>query len=215
MSEDTNISEPEAVEYDASMHLESPDTFSFFDVLEEVTYPKDEVTVWTDERAVFDFKKLGIEVDMLTDPDKETIDRLLADAQSLQKRIEDSKYTFKLTGVSDDRIEEAAEVANKQFEDKKKQRKTAHGTIEKYLPEAEQLNYVKYFNAVVMSLHIEQIIRHKDGRVMTAPSPDEVAHFFNKAPGAAKADVNDKIQSLRLKSSAYESSLDEGFFQKS
>ena len=194
----------------------TPETFSFFDVLEERTYPKDVLSVFTDEAAAYDLNKLSVEIDM-TPSDEQTpekIEEFKERAENLQNRIAKSKYTFYLTGVSDDKIEDATEVANSAFEDKKLQRYTATKTIEKYLPESEQLNYVKYFNAVVMALHIEQIVEHKSGRVMTSPAPEQVLHFLNKAPMAAKEALNAKVQSLRVKSGDYESGLDEGFLAK-
>lgn len=195
----------------------TPDTFSFFDVLEERTYPKDVVTVYLDEAAAYDFNKLSMEIDMMPQEDAtpEVIAEFQDRAQKLQDRLRKSKYTFYLTGVSDDRVEQASVVANEQFEDKKLQRYTATKTIEKYLPESEQMNYVKFFNAIVLSLHIEQIVQHKDGRVMTAPDPEQVLAFMEKAPEAAKKLVNDKISGLRVRANAYEAALDEGFFPKS
>ena len=214
MSEE--IETPETPEFDPSASM-TPDTFSFFDVLEEVTYPKDVKTVYMDEAAAYDFNKLAMEIDM-TPPEQQTPEKIAEfqeRAEALKKRLHDSKYTFYLTGVSDDRVEEAAEVANAEFEDKKLQRYTATKTIEKYLPESEQVNYLKFFNALVLSLHVEQIVRHKDGRIITAPGPNEILHFMAKAPSAAKDELNRAIQALRLKSNQYEAALDEGFFPKS
>lgn len=193
----------------------TPDTFSFFDVLEEVTYPKDVFSVYMDEAAAFDFQKLSVEIDMSADPSPEKITEFKERAEAIAKRLANSKYTFYVSGVSDDRIELVTELVNKEFEDKKQQRYTATKTIEKYLPEEHQMAYVKFFNAAVLSLHIEQIVKESDGRVMTAPDPKEVIRFMDRAPEAAKAEVNNRIKALRVKSSAYENALDEGFLAKS
>ena len=215
MSEET----PEIAEFDPSASM-TPETFSFFDVLEEITYPKEVKTIWTDEAAVYEFRKIANEIDdiIVGTPEGEEPDLptdIQARLERIQDRIERSKFTFHLTGVSDDRIEEAAEIANAEFEDKKLQRKTATQAIEKYLPESQQLAYVKFFNSVVNSLHIEKIVSHRDGREMVAPSPQEVQHFFDKCPSAPKVELVEAIKALRVQSSNYERQLDEGFFPKS
>lgn len=191
------------------------DTFSFFDVLEERTYPKDIQVVYMDEESIYQFEKLGAEIDETPEPSADQIAGFMERATALQEKIEASKFTFYLTGVSDDRIEDAKTLADDRFAPKRKQRKRADQSIEHYLPESEQLNYLKFLNAVIHSLHIEQVVQARSGRVMTAPSPDEVAHLWDKAPAAAKAALVGAIQRLRVDSNSYERSLDEGFFQKS
>lgn len=193
----------------------TPETFSFFEVLEERTFPKDTLVVFLDEKAAYDLRKLMQQIDVTVEPTSAQVNDFKKRAEDLKARIEKSKYTFYLTGVSDDRIENAREVANAQFEDKKLQRKTATQSIERYLPESEQMNYLKFFNAVVTSLHIEQIVQEATGKVMTAPSPDEVANFMDKAPEAAKQQINAALSSLRVSAIEYERSLDEGFLAKS
>lgn len=208
MEEETNTNaEPE---------FEAPtqDTFSFFDVLEEVTYPNDVVTLYMDEAAAYDFAKLAAEIDITVEPDKKQVAAFKKRAEDLKTRIEKSKYTFYLRGVSDDRVSEAEELVEAKFEDVKRPRKNAQGHIERVLPPSEQKNYLRYFNAVVFSLHIEQIVQESTGRVMVAPHPDEVAHLYDKAPGSEKQKLSNAIGALRVRSEAYERSLDEGFFQK-
>lgn len=190
------------------------DTFSFFDVLEGRTYPTDEVTISIDEAAAYDLEKVAREFSKVTDITNEDVEKYQAKLDALKDRIENSKFTFYLQGVPDDLIEDAKDVADERFDKKKKQRKTADGRLEKYLPEEEQMAHVKFFSAVVMALHVTKIYNHKTGAELVAPSPDEVGHFFDKAPGAAKQRLNTAISSLRVESSAYESTMDEGFFPK-
>lgn len=198
-------------DFDPQMTQES---FSFFDVLEARTYPKDVKTVYLDESAAYEFGQLSAEVDNTVNPTAKQVKEFEKRAHDLQARLAKSKFTFYLTGVPGDMIESAQTIANEAFEDKKKQRKTATQTIERYLPEDQQLPYMKYLSAVVNSLHIEQILQHSTGRVMTAPSPDEVSHFWDKAPDAAKFELNTAIRKLSVRSADYERALDEGFLAK-
>ena len=193
----------------------SKETFSFFDVLSGVSYPKDVLTIYMDEAAAYDLEKLLREISGTSENDvtEESVEALRVKAEALKSRIENSKYTFFLTGVSDDRIVDARTLTDKEFEKRKKPRKNASGHIEKYLPEDQQYEWMRYLNAVVQSLHIEQIVA-PNGAVMTAPSPDEIAHFYDKAPGAEKGRLDQAIASLRVKSESYEASIDEGFLAK-
>jgi len=218
MDEEIEGAEPE--EFLTGEDTMTQESFSFFDVLEERTYPKDVVHIYMDEGAAYELDRLSREADTMEvgedgRPSDEDLKHLNDEYMRLSKRIEDSKYTLYLTGVSDDRIEDAQLVAQEHFEPKKKQRKTASGTIEKYLPEAEQLNFLRYFNAAINALHIERIFRHKDGRWMVAPGADEIAYLYDKAPASEKEKLNTAIQALRVKSTAFERKLDEGFLAKS
>lgn len=191
------------------------DDFDFFDVLQGRTYPTDTVTVIMDEKGVYDFVKAQREFEAKTDPTDEEISTHEELLRKLHADIEASKATFSLQGIPDDEITSCKEIADAHFADKKKQKKAADGTIVRYLPEEENVNYMNYFNAVVFSKHITQVIRHKDDRTTTSPGVDWVAHFMDKAPGFAKDKLTEAIRALRVNSSEYEAGLDEGFFLKS
>ena len=193
---------------------ETEETFSFFEVLEGRTYPEDEVTVSMDEAAAYDLGKLQRDMDEAKEPTDLEIKEFQERADNLQKRIEDSKFTFHLKGVPDDLIADIKEVADERFHDKKINRKNAQGHIERILPEGENANYMRFFSAVMMSLHVTSIQEHRTGKVMTAPSADEIAYFYDKAPGAAKERLSQAIAALRVASAQYEAQLDEGFFPK-
>ena len=196
------------------------DSFSFFDVLEERTYPEETFSVYLDEGAAYEYAKLRIEVDRVgIDLDSDDYDdearkaqgqEFVDRAEALKERMRKSRYVFHVKGVSDDRIVDAKEIVEERFSDKKRQRKRADGSLEKYLPEDVQIDYVRFLDAVMLSLHIQQI-EAPNGKVMTAPSADEIAHFMDKAPSAAQARVRDKIHALRVESADYEAGIDEGF----
>lgn len=194
--------------------VETQETFSFFDVLEGVTYPEDEVTVSIDESAAYELGKIVREIDGKTQMDEAEVEEYTARVKALEKRIEDSKFTFYLKGVADDIVASGKDVADGRFESKKVNRKNAQGHIERVLPESENLDYIRFLNAVVLALHVTSILERRTGRVMTAPTADEMAAFFDKAPGAAKDRLSQAIGSLRVASNQYEASLDEGFFPK-
>lgn len=191
------------------------ENFSFFDVLEGTSYPKDEVTVSLNESAGYQAQKLMAEAAEMEDPTPEKLEDLRKRLDKFRKEIEDSRVTFKLTGVSSEMISSSKDIVDEQFVDKKKTIAGANGRPIKYLPEEHALDYQRMLNAVVMSMHIEQVTYQKNGFSKIGLTPDEVAAFYDKAPTAAKARLSAAITGLQVDSDSFEAELDEGFFPKS
>lgn len=201
----TNEIEPEAV------NPLTPETFSFFDVLSGDEYPKDSVEIFLDETSAHKLNKVLDKIQRAA-PDDD-IEDLVTEAGRLHMKVEQSMHTFYITGVSDDVIADLREVAEGHFEDKKKPEKTADGRLTRRLPESEQMNYVRYFNALVMSVHIEQVVNAR-GQINTAPDVDEVALLISKAPVSQKEKLGNAIAGLRVKASEFEASIDADFLAK-
>lgn len=191
------------------------DSFSLFDVLDGVSYPTDEVTVALNEAAAYRAQALVREATELESPTEEQLADISERIAKARQEIEDSKVTFYLRGISDEKIASAGEIVDDLFIDKKRSIKSANGTPMKYLPQEHAKDYSRMLNAVVISMHIERMTEHKTGRTRTAPSMDEIAAFYDKAPLAAKQRLGDAVAKLRVDSGAYEAGLDEGFFPKS
>lgn len=212
MSEEIELNEGDLV-------IPAPADFDMFAALEGVEYPEDEVTVALNERAAHQLAALMREIREYNldhpDPDSEKLAEFRKKAESIKEVIKKSRITFYLRGVPDDLLSSAAEIAEKKFEEKKKTITDAQGIPQSVLPNAEKMNFMRYLNAVIYSMHIQKFVRHSDGAVRVSPSPDEIAAFMDKAPDAAKGMLVAKIQDLRVKAAEYEGSLDEGFFQKS
>ena len=97
---------------------------------------------------------------------------------------------------------------------KKKPIKAASGRIERILPQHEQAAYLRYFNALNLSVHIEQIVHLATGRVMTAPPVDEIAIFMDKAPTSQKMKLQIAINGLRATAEDFERRIDADFLAK-
>lgn len=206
----------EEIEGDAQTTYPTEETFSFFDVLDGKAYPKDTITVYLDDAAAYDLRKLNkalreaIDSGDATDED---VARFNAEAQSLKARIEASAYTFHLTAVSSELMQDALDAADKKFEAEKVSRKRADGSLIRELPQNKQVAYAKYVSAVTLSLHTEKIV-DAAGRTLVAPSPDEAFAFLGKAPDASVASITRAISALRVSALDFEAGLDEGFFPK-
>ena len=190
----------------------TPETFSFFDVFEGLEHPTDTVTIFMNEKAQYDLNKKLNEIGRTAEGDGK-LDELAAAAAKLHDKVEASRHTFDITGVDDDTITDLRDVAEAAFEDRKKQIKRADGTLIKQLPESEQLAYARYFNALVMSVHITRV-EDARGRVMVAPGVDEVAILLDKAPTSQKAKLQSAINDLRVRATDFESSVDADFLAK-
>lgn len=191
----------------------TPETFSFFDVLEERDFPKDEVEIYMDEVSAHELRKVMFELTTV-DLDDPRADELHRRAIELEEKREASKYRFHITGVADDTITDLADVANAEFDEKRKEYRSVTGKIERRLEGDEQRNYLRYYNALVLSVHIEQIVRLRDGAVMTAPPVEEIALLVDKAPTSQKAKLQRAIEELRVDSSAFEARVDADFLAK-
>lgn len=213
MSENTNTDVPEDFNVEEHDPL-TPETFSFVDVLGERDYPKDVVELAMDEVAAYELEKIALKINQLPDGESDELEELLAEAEKYQARLEASEYVFHITGVSDDTITDLQEIASAEFEPKKKPIKAANGRIERILPEKEQSAYLRYFNALNLSVHIEQIVRVKDGAVMTAPPVDEIAVLMDKAPTSQKIKLQMAIQKLRAEAESFERRIDADFLAK-
>lgn len=209
MSEETELNEGDII-------ATAPEDFSFFDMLNGVTYPTDTVTVSLDEAAAHAARKLIRDFDAKDEHTDEELAAVQGKIAKLNKRLDDSKVTFHLRGVADDVVATAKDLVDERFMDKKKTVKDANGGLRKYLPEEEAMNYARALNSTVFSMHIEKVVYHKNGAEFRAPiDPDFIAAFYDKAPKGAQDKLTAAIHDLRLETQEYEASLDEGFFQKS
>lgn len=215
MSEEIELNEGDLV-------VPAPADFDMFAALEGIEYPEDEVTVALNEKAAHKLASLMAEIQRYQldhpapeDRDQSDLDAFRVRVDELKNTIEKSRMTFYLKGVPDDLLTTAADVAEEKFKDKKKTIADAQGVPQSVLPQAEKMNFMRYMNAVIYSMHIQKFVVHSNGAVRTTPTPDEIAAFMDKAPDAAKGKLVAKIQELRVRSEDYESHLDEGFFPKS
>lgn len=187
----------------------TPETFSFYDILDGIEYPKSEIEIFLDEKAARDQRELRDRV--LNTPEGEFTDEekadIMRDKANIEARLDASKYIFKLTGVADDLITDVKTLADHKFN---VPRKASDGTLRQVLPEEKQMDYVRFFSATVNALHIEEIIAPNGSR-MIAPSADEISRFYDKAPTSQKQKLSSAIEALKVSASEFESRVDADF----
>lgn len=204
----------------------TPAEFDFYELMTGAVYPKDSVTVTLDESAAYEALKIAREFDEFRegdlyaeDPESDEVKEKIAEfeerIEAVKDRVNANSVTFDLTGVSDELIESAKQSVDELFADKRKQRKLADGSIQKYIPDDVAKDYLRMLNATVYSLQIERMTFHKNGAQFVSPDPDKVAHFFDIAPRGSKAIVAGRIHELSVKAQDLVDQMDEGFFPKS
>lgn len=214
MSVNEEVNVPESGEDEIFATL-TPESFSFEGVLLERDYPKGEVTLTMDESAAVELSSIALKIDQLPEGSDDELEGLMQRASVLSQRLDDSQYLFRITGVSDDTVADLKAVADAEFEKKRKPVKSASGRLDRILPESEQMDYLRYFNALNLSVHIEQIVRLKDGAVLTAPPVSEILMILDKAPTSQKQVLQEGIAQMRASSEAFERRIDADFLAKS
>lgn len=194
MSEDIRI-EP-VPSQEAVDRAQSDGVFSFAEVLEGRSYPRDEVQICIDEDLLYRLKKARADGD-----------------ENLVKQLEEKKakstYTLKLVGVSSEKREELEKIAEEKFPRRYEQIKNfKDGTLQRQeVPSEERADYN---NDLLWATQIEQIIA-PDGRVDTAPGVATARKLRKTAPLGELIRVQQAIVSLVMTSDVFERKTDAQF----
>lgn len=196
-----------------SENIFTPEDFNIFEL--DKSYPKDTVTVYLDDGAAHEYRKLRAEADLVEgEPDQDFIDDFNARLEALREKIKKSERTFYLTGVDADKMKDAMTSSEAHFEDRKVNRKRADGSIVRELPQSAQVDFMRYVSAVTLAMHVEKIVDGA-GREVVAPGPDALLLFLDKAPAYAVREVSQAVERLQVDARDFEAALDDGFFPKS
>ena len=191
--------------------LQSPNVFSFSEVLQGRGYPRDEVTVFLDEQTAHTIAKLETQAAGMDSGEK--FDAVTKQVSVLRKKLAATAYTFKLTGISQDMKETVLKSAQEKFPTKYDSNKNfLTGGIdrtEKPNPERD-----RYFSSVLYQAHVEQIVA-PDGAVNTAPDSETMDDFLRKAPESQVMRFLDAVHGLQVTAATFEAATNEDFLAKS
>lgn len=212
MTEENTAPEPEAFD---PLAEENFDLFSLIE--EDYGYPEAVVDIFMNEKAAHErmtrIRKIAV-LDKDNPEHHALLRQLIDEVKELETKIEKSQVTFHLRGIESSKLEEARDIVNEKFEEKKKQRYTADKTVQKYLPEDEQLEWAKYFNALVNSMYVTKVVDYR-GREQAAPGVDRMYAFLTKGPESQRKKFLNAVADLKLPTEQFESRLDDSFFPKS
>lgn len=217
MTEENTAPEGVADENDAIDPL-SEEAFDLFGLIEEdYGFPEGQVEIRMNEKAahehMLNMRKLA-KLDAENPEHHALMRKLIDETKALEEKIDASKITLHLRGFASDRLEEAREITDGIFEPKKKQRMLADKSIQRYLPQNEQLEWAKYFNALANSMHVTKVVDHL-GREHAAPGVDWMYSFLAKGPESQRKKFLAAVQELKVPTDQFEARLDDSFFPKS
>jgi hypothetical protein len=202
----------------------SPGTFNILDVLKDRGYPQTTVEVYLDESAMYEISVLK---EKLAELDKKSVKNSSADAnatkreeieaeiKSLSEKLDKSKYTIHLMGVSEGRREEFFRAAVKKYPveyDNGNGISNLLGVeaqrIEKPSPERDAL-----FTDYLWQGHIKKIVNH-EGDEQTEFAYSVIRNMRESFPLNAMVKINEAIEKLRLATAVFTVETDEDFLAK-
>lgn len=195
----------------------APGTFNILNVLKERAYPRDEAVAYLDEQAAYDASKLDERIKELTVSadltNQDKIDELIAKREEAIARLEKSKYTFEIVGISEgmraDLNEEAIKKFPMEFEEDKN---PFTGEVTKR--ELENKERDRLFTNLLWHASIGKITA-PDGAVQESVSISDIEAFRDLLPLAAIGGITQSIEKLRVATAVFMMSVDEDFLAKS
>lgn len=196
------MSEEKIVEeaLDTVRDAQKPGVFNLSEVIKGRGYPQKDITVYIDGAAAFELVELEEKMKSLSEDSAEYA-KLEKQAEDLAHKVQDSKLTFTLRGVSQSIVEAISEKADKQFS-----------------RESEDEYNSDWFKFYVTSLVAENLVRvtDKDGNVDERHfTYEEVSEIRDNVPIESWTLLVNTMQKLTLATGYFKGLTDAGFLPKS
>lgn len=196
------MSEEKIVEeaLEAVRDAQKPGVFNLSEVIKGRGYPQKDVTVYIDGEAAFELVELEDKMKSLKEDSKEYAE-LEKQAEELAHKVQDSKLTFTLRGVSQSVVEAITEKADKKYK----------------RTEDDEYNS-EWFKFYVTSLVAENLVKvtDKDGNVDERHfGYEEVAEIRDNVPIESWTLLVNTMQKLTLATGYFKGLTDAGFLPKS
>lgn len=199
-----------------------PGTFKIVDVLKERAYPKMQVHVSVDEDSAYranglqgQIDKLDIDIAKGKDP-KDLIkkqEEFSAQKEELLAKINESSFTFYLTGIPEGKREGLYKKAVSKYPiEYDKDIDLTSGKMEKI--ERQSPDRDALYTDFLWEASIEKIV-NGDGDEQVGVSYTDVRAMRDNMPVSAIARINDYIEKLRVSTAVFMMEVDEDFLAKS
>lgn len=209
---------------DAVDTAKSKKNFNIINVLNERAYPKDEVSVSLDESTAYRAALVKEEIDELerklnsknpTGEQKEKLDKLTEELESLTEEMMKSSYKFFIQGISEGRREELAREAKKkypiEYEKPDDIASLVGGSSERKEKPSEERDNL--FTDLIWKEHIVKI-EDPDGNIQDTISYNDVKALRTNLPLSAMAKINTSIEKLRTATAVFMMETGEDFLAK-
>lgn len=201
-----------------------PGKFSILSALKDRAYPKTDVSVYIDENdsyaaAIVQEKIKEIEerdIDSgfnLSDEDKAELESLIAKRDELVKKIDEGKYVFKITGISEGLREDLYKRSLESYPIEYEETKNPF-TGEAVKTEKENAERDSMLTALLWEAHIESITA-PDGSVQSEITDADIDAMRRSLPLASISKVTESIEKLRIATAMFMLKVDEDFLAKS
>lgn len=199
-----------------------PGTFKIVDVLKDRSYPKMQIHVSVDEDSAYranglqgQIEKLDIDIAKAKDP-KDFIkkqEELSSQKEELLAKINESSFTFYLTGIPEGKREGLYKKAVSKYPiEYDKDIDLTSGKMEKI--ERQSPDRDALYTDFLWEASIEKIV-NGDGDEQVGVSYTDVRAMRDNMPVSAIARINDYIEKLRVSTAVFMMEVDEDFLAKS
>lgn len=197
-------------------NAKKPGTFSILNVLNERAYPREEVIAYLDEQAAYDASQIQSKIDELSkneDANKAKINELAKKRDAVIKKLELSKYTFTVSGISEGMREDLNKESIEKYPIELEEEKNPF-TGEVTKKEVENKERDRYFTNLIWHSAIEKIV-NPDGDAQENVTMEDVIALRGMLPIAAIGALNQAIEKLRMATAVFMMTVDEDFLAKS
>lgn len=194
-----------------------PGTFNIVNVLKERAYPTEVVNVYLDEQAAYDAAKLQERIDELAkssaDDDIKLAQKLADERDAVIAKLEESRYVFHVTGISEGKRQEIQEESLDKFPMEYEESKNPF-TGEVLKQEKEDKGRDRFFTNRLWVESVEKIVAPDDSEQDSLTMKD-VESLRELLPLAAAGAISQSIEKLRVSTAIFMASVDEDFLAKS
>lgn len=190
----------------------APGTFNIIDVLKGTSRPKDNVDVYLDEETAYEAANLKIKLSQTDSKDKEysVIEKKL---DALISKLDESKYTFVVSGITEGRREEIYNQVAEKFPIEYEETVNPFSG-EKTKEEKDNKERDRLFTSLLWVEQISKIIS-PNGDEQTSLTLQDVSALRATLPIAASGLINQAIEKVRAATAMFMISVDEDFLAKS
>lgn len=203
----------------------SPAKFNIVDAIKDRGYPSDEVVIFLDEDTAYRAASIQEKIKLLDfgankkDTAEQIAERedernkLIEERDSISQKLSESKYIFKLRGISEGQRDEIFQNVGKEIPAQfNVERNPLTGEKEK--TEIENPERDKLFTNMLWAAYIEKIVG-PDGAEQEGISLEDASQLRYSLPVAGVQKINECIEKLRIAAAAFMYEVDEDFLAKS
>jgi hypothetical protein len=192
----------------------SPKTFDIMNVIKGRSYPSTEVNAYLDELLAYEAFNISFEIDEANgkDADDSRIKKLQKQLDELLVKLDESKYVFKISGISEGDREDLLNIAVTKYPMEYSETKNPF-TNENERTEIENKDRDRYFTNLLWQAQIKQITA-PDGSVQENLTLDNIVELRRSLPIAATASINEAVEKVRVATAVFMAKVNEDFLQK-